>query len=648
MGERWRIELFGGLRATQGVRVVTHFSTRKAGALLAYLAYYPRRGHTREVLSEMFWPDCEPDAGRHSLRMALTSLRHHLEPPDIAPGAVLVATHTTIALNPAAVTTDVAEFEAALAAAHVRSGAERAALLAEAVDLYPGALLAGYYEDWIFSEERRLNELFFQALTELLSLLEQTGNLPRALCYAQRGVAADPLREGPYRELMRLYAAVDQPAEALRQYYELERILQHELAVEPAAAARTLARDIEERVTRAANRSAVSNKHLAVVATPTPQRVRAAILPRLLPISVVLFDTVTLLLVEIVDSPAQREQNRDTLSARTYYRVLLRRELRRSGGPVGERGDVLSVVFSSARDALTCALAIQRSLSAHSAPADAGAPIPLCISMALHTADVVANSKKSSIAKIDNPIHDAEWGFQCALQLLLNAQGGQMLCSESAAVLFRRDLEPDVHLTDLGLYRLRDVATPERLFQIEYTDMAQRSFPPLKATPLLTGHLPVQLTRFFGRAEEIMQLQNLLQAEGRRLVTLTGAGGSGKTRLALEVARSLVESWHGAVWFVPLAELSDARLIAKAVLATLRLPSAQTIEPMEQIITELARQPTLLVLDNFEQLVDAGAFIVQTLLERVPTLTCLITSRRHLAVEGEREWTVCPLPTPKV
>jgi predicted ATPase len=130
------------------------------------------------------------------------------------------------------------------------------------------------------------------------------------------------------------------------------------------------------------------------------------------------------------------------------------------------------------------------------------------------------------------------------------------------------------------------------------------------------------------------------------LLTLTGPGGSGKTRLALEVAEHLRTSFHGAVWFVPLQDLTEARLIPDKLLDSLRLPRSPQLEPMEQVVAFLSRQPSVLILDNFEHLVTDGAPLVQTLLEQLPTVTCLITSRQQLNLAGEQAFPVAPLPVP--
>jgi DNA-binding SARP family transcriptional activator len=244
-GGEWRIQLLGELRAGRGDQVVTRFRTRKTGELLAYLAYHRQRTHPRELLIDLLWPECDPDAGRHNLSVALSWLRGELGLPDVLGDVVFVADRYTVGLNPAWVTTDVADFETALqAAAEQREDASRAALLARAVELYRGDLLPGYYEDWIFPEQQRLEELFFHALRQLITLYEQAGDGDRAIPYALRAVSADPLREEARRELMRLYAAAGQPAAALRQFHELERLLKEELGETPSDATRALADEI--------------------------------------------------------------------------------------------------------------------------------------------------------------------------------------------------------------------------------------------------------------------------------------------------------------------------------------------------------------------------------------------------------------------
>jgi predicted ATPase/DNA-binding SARP family transcriptional activator len=251
MGFLWRMELFGRLRAVpeeasrHGAAPLTRFRSRKTGLLLAYLALYPQRVHRREALIDRFWPEDEPDAARHNLRNAISWLRRQLEPPGVPTAAVLQADRESIALNPAVVDSDVRAMDAALRQAERATlPSERGAALRQVVTISQAELLTGYDEEWVVQERGWRSELFFQSLDRLLGLLQEMGNLPAALEYACRGVAADPLREESHRELMRLYAATGQRDAALRQFRDLEALLRGELDAEPSVETRTLAEEI--------------------------------------------------------------------------------------------------------------------------------------------------------------------------------------------------------------------------------------------------------------------------------------------------------------------------------------------------------------------------------------------------------------------
>jgi predicted ATPase/DNA-binding SARP family transcriptional activator len=643
MDVRWRIELLGGLRATQGDREITRFRSRKTGALLAYLAYHLARAHPRDVLVELLWPEADIDRARQSLSMALSSLRHQLEPPGVPKGAVLITDRATVRLNPAAVTTDVAEFETALrAAGSAASTLERLQHLFQAVELYRGYLLPGYYEEWLVPEQQALAELRFQAVRQVIDHLEQAGDLNQAIQYACRAVSADPLREEAHHELIRLYAATGQLDAARRQYRELERLLD-----EPSADMQRLVQEIKERGIREPELPDTSTVDQAPGNAASPPVCPAMSAPERVVAFAPPAGTITFLLTDVERSTAQWEQvGAPFAAALEVHHSLLRRLFQQCGGyEVKALGEGFLVAFTRAGDALECAVAAQQALAACSWPETVG---PLRVRMALHTGDVEPQ---------DNDYRTLVLHY--AQRMLMAGHGGQILCSEATAGLLRRQLPPDVRLLDLGVYRLRDVTTSERLVQVNYPAMAQEEFPRLRAETSYSGHLPLQFTRFFGREAEIAQLLELLlpvpatptrhgvSPRQPRLVILMGPGGSGKTRLALEAAGRKVEPFRGAVWFVPLAEVAEPRLVVSAIQDALRLPRSPGTEPLEQLVAALSPQPALLVLDNFEHLLPEGAWIVRTLLERAPTLTCLITSRRKLKLAGEQEFPVPPLPTPK-
>jgi DNA-binding SARP family transcriptional activator/class 3 adenylate cyclase len=667
MDAPWRIEMFGGLCATRGPQVVRRFRSQKISALLAYLAYYSHRSHPRDTLIELLWPEADLHAARNRLSVSLSSLRRQLEPPGVPAGAVIIADTMTVRLNSQSLTTDVAEFSTALQGAErAGSSTERLERLAEAVEVYRGELLSGLYEGWVLLERERLADEFLQAVTQLVSLQEERGDITRALAWARRAVSADPLREESHETLIRLLAAAGDTETARRQYRELERLLEDQLGSEPSAETRALVASLQDGVAGKRGRRvdpggsgqavrARSEERPSGEAPLSPPIVASPGLssPASLPTG-----TVTFLMTDIEGSTARWQQAGDAFPAALgAHHDLLRQAFAAHGGAeLKELGDGFLVAFPSAGAALAGAVAGQQALMAHSWSEAVG---PLRVRMALHTGDATPE---------DGDYHGLV--LHHLARVVAAGHGGQILCTEATAALVRGQPGEEGHLAELGVYRLRDRPQPERLFQIQVPGMGPAAFPPLKAEPGYPGNLPLQFTRFFGREEEIERLAGLLRAPaGHRLVTLTGPGGTGKSRLVLAVAERLVAELHGAVWFVPLASLTppspasgaprvdgggDVRdQIVEAVRTALRLSPAPEVESLAQVTAALAAAASgagrvLLVIDNLEQVVEEGATVIRTLLERLPTLTCLVTSRQRLDVPGEREFPVAPLPIPVV
>lgn len=475
-----RIEMLGGLkvvhagRAGEEARAVTRFATHKTAALLAYLAYYLKQpAHPRELLADMLWPEAASEAGRASLRAALASLRRQLEPPGISPGSVLIADRFAARLNPLTVATDTAEFDAALKAAPPENNSSLEASLdrlTQAVALYTGDLLPGYYEMWTLGERERLRNQYLTALREISMLAEHAGNWGRALESAQKLAAAIPLDGEAQQVLIRALAASGYADAALQQYALMERLWRVEFDASPDTATRNL-----------------------------------------------------------VESIRRQQQEGHKSSAPDHNFALLQP-------------------------------------GAHPPPA----PLP-----------------------------------------------SQEFSSPSS-----QDLKPQPSTRRYS-----------------------------------SSSLPLTLTRFFGREAECARLQQMLNGgkenERIRLVTLTGQGGAGKTRLAVETARQLSARSNLLLVFVSLADVAAPNLVVSEIAAALRPVGSQSAgasesEQWEQITSALAGwEKAVLTLDNFEQLsTPQGARIVQTLLARVPNLSCLVTSRQPLLVEGEREFPLPPLPTP--
>ena len=466
MNTLFRIDMLGGLVVRQRSRDIRRFRTQKTAALLAYLAYFKQRSSPRDVLIELFWPDSTLDAARSNLSVALSALRRQLEEPGVPTGAILIADHAQVHLNPDAYTSDVEETGQFANAAQVESDADkRLTKQIAAVDLYKGDLLPGFYEDWVVTERDRLRDGYLSTLKDVVITCAKTRQYERAIEYSHRMVRADPIREGTYLNLMRLYLAVGRPEDAVYQYEALETHLRKELQTVPSAQLREVAEKIRQAV------------------------------PFHRPLS-------TVRATETRPSEAAPSAQHATLGARHPPRVL-----------------------------------------------------------------------------------------------------------------------------------------------------------------------PFQFTRFFGREAEVARLTQLLRSTTiesplflspshplapsptdriARLITLTGPGGSGKTRLSIEVAGQVNEVFAGGIWFVPLSDIADRFLLGETLRDALELPRQTQSPVLDQVIDFLndRRNPCLLILDNFEQISAGGAPVVWTLLNRVPLLQCLVNSRRPLSLPGEMEVPVLPLPTP--
>lgn len=651
----WKIELFGGLRALQGDRVVDRFRTQKTGALLGYLAFHPDRLHTREQLIELLWPDGLPEAGRNSLSVALSSLRQQLEPPhSVRPGSVLAADRFHVRLCREAITTDVAEFEAALqAAAGNVDPMRRIPALAHAARSYRGQLLPGYYEDWIAPQQVRLGDLFQRACYQLTRLLEKAGDLEGALESARSAVRVDPLHEEMHREVLRLLIVLGRPAAAVRHFEELAKTLRKELRADPSPATRSVA-------AQAVALAGGASGHLSLHASPPQSAAAGETESRENTTSIQ--GAMTFLLAEIV-----ADDGKETLAEIERQALLewadtgVNWTARKHGGRIlSGPSDVFVAAFRRANDALACCRAILHPESDIAALSGAAR-----LRIALDTAEVEPDENRPMSSVLDH-----------GLTVLRAARAGQILCAEVTATLLHRASEPDVLLRDLGIHLIQGRPWPERLFCIEYPGMPVENRPPLNVRAAFPGNLPVPLTRFIGRADALEELCALLLPEANldsistgpdrpsgarcaRLLTLTGPGGSGKTRLALEIARRLMEPLCGTVWFVPLADVNEPEGILPAIQEARRLPVSRRTDLLEQIVDSLSGRPALLVLDNFEQLLEPSAQdgvaaksekavgCIKTLLEALPALRVLITSRQRLNMAGEREYPTPPLTLPK-
>ncbi len=245
---RITIEMLGSLRVRREGGEAVELPSHQAGAVLAYLALHLESVHPRERLTDLFWPEDDPDASRQKLRHCLHALRRLLNAPPLGCSEILTATRQSAGLNPSMVDTDVARFETCMStASRLPDPAERIPLLSEAITLYRGELLPGFYHECLEPDRSRLSGLYERALHSLTDAHEAAADLEAAAEYARKAVARDPLMEEAHCRLMRLYAELGRPSAVLRQYEVLREALKEELGEEPAESTRLLVESLRER-----------------------------------------------------------------------------------------------------------------------------------------------------------------------------------------------------------------------------------------------------------------------------------------------------------------------------------------------------------------------------------------------------------------
>jgi predicted ATPase/class 3 adenylate cyclase len=345
--------------------------------------------------------------------------------------------------------------------------------------------------------------------------------------------------------------------------------------------------------------------------------------------------TVTFLFTDIQGSTNLWEEHPDAMRlALARHDALLRKAVEDNEGVVFKTiGDAFCAAFATALEALRAALSAQQRFHAEVWPE----PIILKVRMALHTGAAEARDNDY----FGQPLNRVA-------RLLSAGYGGQTLLSQVTYDLVRDTLPPLTSLQDLGEHRLKDLARSEHFFQLNHPDLPHE-FPPLKSLDNLTmpNNLPQQVTSFIGREKEIAGVQEALAKS--RLLTLTGTGGSGKSRLALQAAADLLENYPDGVWLVELAPLADPLLVAQTLANVLGVKE-ETGKPILTTLAEYLKvKKLLLLLDNCEHVLDAGARLADGLIRSCPTVQILATSREGLGIAGETTYRVpsLSLPDPK-
>jgi predicted ATPase/class 3 adenylate cyclase len=312
---------------------------------------------------------------------------------------------------------------------------------------------------------------------------------------------------------------------------------------------------------------------------------------------------------------------------RDEHHRLLRASVTAHGGrEVDTQGDSFFLAFSTAHDALSAAAQTQQVFAAHPWPDGT----PVLVRMGLHTgAPLVTGEGYVGVDVVR------------AARIAAAAHGGQVLLSDTTRLLAEADLPEGCALRDLGAHLLKDLQRPERLCQLILPGLPA-DFPPLNTLDRHAHNLPIQPTPLLGRAREVVEVCAALRRGDARLVTLTGPGGVGKTRLGLQVAADLVDDFADGVWFVSLSRLANPELVVPTIAQALGLQEAGS-RPIQTLLQDYVRpRQLLLLLDNFEQVVAAAPSIAD-LLSSSPGLRLLVTSRVALRLQGEQEYLVAPL-----
>jgi predicted ATPase/class 3 adenylate cyclase len=340
--------------------------------------------------------------------------------------------------------------------------------------------------------------------------------------------------------------------------------------------------------------------------------------------------TVTFLFTDLEGSTRLWEEHREAMqSALARHDAVLRAAVESHGGHVVKTtGDGLHAVFATAPDATAAALDAQQQLLGEVWPL----PEPLRVRMGLHTGHA--------------EMRDGDYygpAVNRAARVAAAAHGGQIVMSHATEELVRDEMPMQCDLVDLGEHRLRDLSRPERVFQVAAAGLPAE-FAPLRTLDAFPTNLPLQMTSFVGRGRELVEITQAF--DDSRLVTLTGVGGVGKTRLAVQVGAELLPRFGDGVWLCELGPVADRGLVPEVVAAALGVQQRPGMSPAESILAACRKRELVLVLDNCEHLLDAAARLVEAMVRACPEVCVLATSREGLGMSGERILVVRSLGLP--
>ena len=343
-------------------------------------------------------------------------------------------------------------------------------------------------------------------------------------------------------------------------------------------------------------------------------------------------DNLTFLFTDIENSTQLWEQYPEVMKiALARHHTILQQTIADHHGEIFKAvGDGFHAAFPSAMDGVKASMAAQRALYAEAWAKET----PIKVRMALH----------SGVAEAQNGDYSGPL-FNLLARLIAAAHGGQTLLSAALYEQVQAHLPSDVEVRDMGERRLRSITRPQHIYQILAAGLPSQ-FPPLKTLDEFHTNLPAQLTSFIGREKEIGDVKDLIKTH--RLITLIGSGGTGKTRLSLQVAADLLDSFPDDVWFVEFAPLSDPARVQQTVITTIGLREGTDQASPTLLNDYLREKKTLIIFDNCEHLLDSSARLAYTLLQSCPKLHIIASSREILGIPGEKTYRVPSLSIPEM
>lgn len=577
--------------------------TYKATALLAYLAI--NQGlHTRLELGTLLWTELPKEKALAALRTTLWKLKRAglKDWLQIQRGAVF--------LNLEDVTVDVLEFQKFIAQCethfHHPSKVCPACLapLAEAANLYHGDFMKGFslrdagdFDNWQAFYGEILRRNFRQVLEKLVKGHRAQGELESAIHYARRWTAHDRTNEEIHRLLMSLYVDAGRRTEAIQQYHELTKLLRRE-GLEPQPESTQLYDHILKQKTE-----------------------------RVFPYQEL--EKPIILATDIENSETMWENYHEQMMRTVArYQAIIKESANHYGGTVVKQTGDTSLIFFDKGQPLHCVLAIHKRLMRTTWTVNTIPRIRIAL-----------NAVEQEQADLDDYLAD----FYRTQRLLSAGWGGQALLTSQ--VLNMVELPPEAQAHDLGIHMLKDLGEPLRIYQLAHHDLPSREFPPLQSLSNYHQNLPSYPTLFIGRESEQAEIAELLLNDKCRLLTLSGPGGVGKTRLALQVAAKQTDMFPDGVYFVPVIVPKTPDLIPVILAETFKIAFYEQKNPLELITDFLRKKQILLIIDNLEHLTE-GADMLLYLINHAPGLKMIITSRERLNLHEEWVYDVQGMPYP--